>query len=65
MKRFFLSAFTFFCFVAAIAQEKSIEIKINGEAADGTGMVKTILLVIFTIIILIFVFRTFRGKAEV
>lgn len=68
MKKLFASFFSLLTFVVALAQEteeKSIEIKINGDVAD-TGMIwKGILLAIFAFASVVLVYRTFRGKAEV
>ncbi len=49
------------------ADEEStvIEIKINGAAVSGYSWWKATLLVIWAVIIIIFVMRTFREKASV
>lgn len=64
MKKVLTSLLSFLVTVMAFAQEKSIEIKINGENADGEYLAKATLLIIFTLVILILVIRTFRGKSS-
>lgn len=69
MKRFLASAIASLMVFVAFAQEKaeesSIEIKINGKAANLEVWWKSTLVIIFTLIIVWLVVRTFRGKANV
>ncbi|REE05545.1 hypothetical protein [Marinoscillum furvescens] len=69
MKRFLASVLASLMTIVAFAQEKaeesSIEIKINGKAANLEIWWKGTLLIIFTLIIVWLVVRTFRGKANV
>ena len=47
------------------SETTTIEIKINGKKASGYSWWKATLVIIWTIIIIILVMRTFRGKASV
>lgn len=75
MKRVFAALFALFFSLVAFAQETAtaaadttsttIEIKINGEAMSGEGWWKAALVIVWTIICIILVLRTFREKASV
>ncbi|WP_421877087.1 hypothetical protein [Marinoscillum sp.] len=75
MKRVFAALSALFFSLVAFAQETAtaaadttsttIEIKINGEAMSGQGWWKATLVIVWTIICIILVLRTFRGKASV
>lgn len=71
MKKYITLAFSLLACLVLNAQEKAeqttqtIEIKINGEGLDSNMMIKLTLLIVWSIIIIILVFRTFRNKHDV